>query len=375
MKITIVQGAFLPIPPFLGGAVEKMWYSLAKEFINQGHEVIYISKRYLGSVTFELDNGINHIRVKGYKTPSSLILLKILDLFYSIRILKKIPNNSDIIVSNTFWLPILLSSKNKRKCLIDVARIPKGQMKFYIKNAILRANSNVVSKAIKSEISSKFYEKVVMIPNTLPFKNIEKIDFELKQKIILYTGRIHPEKGIDILIESFKLLKNNDWQLLLVGPYSVESGGGGVNYLNYLKSKSIDSNIIFHEPIFNPGELNSIYLKSSIFVYPSIAEKGETFGVSPLEAMSCGCATIVSDLDCFKDFVLTDINGLIFDHRSKDKIQNLFNQLIKLIENPKLLNSLSSEAIKVNLSHSNETIANIFLDEFQKIISSNSLAE
>jgi hypothetical protein len=89
MKITIVQGAFLPIPPVLGGAVEKMWYNLAKEFVNQGHEVIYISKRYLESSTLELDNGINHIRVKGYKTPSSLILLKILDLFYSSRALKK----------------------------------------------------------------------------------------------------------------------------------------------------------------------------------------------------------------------------------------------------------------------------------------------
>jgi len=205
------------------------------------------------------------------------------------------------------------------------------------------------------------------------FEQIEKIDFALKQKIILYTGRIHPEKGIDILIESFKLLKNNDWQLYLVGPYSVEGGGGGINYLNYLKSISIDSNIIFREPIFNANKLNSIYLKSSIFVYPSIAEKGETFGVSPLEAMSCGCVTIVSNLECFKDFIFPDINGLIFDHRSKDRIQNLFNILVKLIENPILLHSLSREALKVNITHSNETIAANFLNEFEKIITSNSL--
>jgi hypothetical protein len=26
MKITIIQGAFLPVPPLLGGGVEKMWF-------------------------------------------------------------------------------------------------------------------------------------------------------------------------------------------------------------------------------------------------------------------------------------------------------------------------------------------------------------
>lgn len=371
MKITIVQGAFLPIPPILGGAVEKMWFGLAKEFVNQGNEVSYISKRYSGISNFEFDNGINHTRVKGYKTPSNVILLKILDLLYSIRVLKFIPNNSDIIISNTFWLPILLSSKNKKKCLIDVQRMPKGQLKFYIDNAMLRANSNVVVNAIKSEIKAKYYGKVVMIPNTLPFKNIQKIDFSLKQKIILYTGRIHPEKGIEILIESFKLLKNKEWKLLLVGPYSIEAGGGGNDYLQYLKTKSNGLNIIFNEPIFNADELNSTYLKSSIFVYPSVAERGETFGVSPLEAMSCGCATIVSDLECFKDFLIPNINGLSFDHRSVDKINNLFIQLIKLIENPKLLQILSYEALKVNQTHSNEVIAKDFLEEFEKIKLSN----
>jgi glycosyltransferase involved in cell wall biosynthesis len=371
MKITIVQGAFLPIPAELGGAVEKMWYGLAKEFVNQGHEVNYISKSYLGFVNKEKKEGINHIRVKGYKTPSSGIVLKLLDLLYTLRAVRKIAKDTDIIISNTFWLPILLSDDNKKKCLLDIARLPKGQMKFYTQNSRLRANSSPVAKAIKNEIAIKYHEKVVMIPNTLPFKNTGQIDFSKKENIILYTGRIHPEKGLDILIKAFISLNTNHWELLIVGPYSTEAGGGGDSYLNGLKVLSQNRNVKFMEPIFDIDKLNKIYAKASIFVYPSVAEKGETFGVSPLEAMSWGCATIVSDLECFKDFLIHNKNGLCFDHRSDEKAEILANYLNNLINKSELRESMAKQGLSVNKTHSNEVLSKVFLAEFQSIIKNN----
>ncbi|WP_264565357.1 glycosyltransferase family 4 protein [Flavobacterium sp. N3904] len=367
MKITIVQGAFFPIPPLLGGAVEKMWYLLAKEFVNRGHEVTYISKSYNGFLNVESKGGINHIRVKGYNTPSSGFVLKILDLFYTLRAVRKIANNTDIIISNTFWLPILLSSNQKKKCMIDVARMPKGQMRFYTKNARLRANSSPVAKAIKDEIKAEYFDKVIMIPNTLPFKNTTAVDFSKKEKIILYTGRIHPEKGLDILIKSFVSLDAIDWQLLIVGPYSIETGGGGDAYLQELKQLAQNSNVEFVDPIFDIDKLSEVYAKASVFVYPSVAEKGETFGVSPLEAMSWGCATIVSNLDCFKDFLIHNKNGLCFDHRLEEKAEILKQYLKDLINNPKLRNDLAREGIKVNDTHSTEKLATEFLNEFESM--------
>ena len=368
MKITIVQGAFLPVPPLMGGAVEKMWYGLAKEFVNQGHEVNYISKSYDGLLNAEKEEGINHVRVKGYKTPLSGVVLKFFDLLYTLRTVRKIQENTDVIISNTFWLPIFLSKNQKSKCMIDVQRMPKGQMRFYTQNVRLRANSSPVSKAIKNEIQDKYFDKVVMIPNTLPYKNTGTIDFSKKEKKIVYTGRIHPEKGLDILIESFASLKTIDWELLIVGPYATEAGGGGVPYLQKLKKLAKNSNVKFLEPIFDIAKLNEIYLKASIFVYPSVAEQGETFGVSPLEAMSWGCATIVSDLDCFKDFLIHNNNGLCFDHRSENRVEILNQCLADLINNPKLMNDLATAGTQVNETHSTEKIATEFLNEFESMI-------
>jgi len=367
MNITIVQGAFLPVPPLMGGAVEKRWYSLAKEFVKKGHEVNYISKSYGGLLNIENDDGINHIRVKGYNTPSSGIILKVLDLLYTLRAINKITSKTEIIVSNTFWLPILLSNSKKNKCMIDVARMPKGQMRFYTQNARLRANSSPVLKAIKEEINKKYFNKVVMIPNFLPFKSTGLVDFSKKEKIILYTGRIHPEKGLHILIKSFAILETKDWKLLIVGPYSTETGGGGEAYLKQLKELAQKSNVVFMEPIFDISKLNEIYLIASIFVYPSVAEQGETFGVSPLEAMSWGCATIVSNLECFKDFLIHNKNGLCFDHRSENRIEILNQYLKDLISNPELINDLATAGLVVNETHSTEKLAADFLNEFESM--------
>ena len=82
MKITIVQGAFLPVPPILGGAVEKIYFMLGQEFVNLGHEVIHISKSHQSLKNIETLNGVSHIRVKGFSTPKSILVLKFYDLIY-----------------------------------------------------------------------------------------------------------------------------------------------------------------------------------------------------------------------------------------------------------------------------------------------------
>ncbi|HEX8350807.1 MAG TPA: hypothetical protein VF598_12665, partial [Hymenobacter sp.] len=103
MKITILQGAFLPVPPKLGGAVEKMWFALGKDFVRQGHEVVHISRMYGDMPAEEWINGVLHKRVSGYATPSSGLRLKWLDLLYTLRVRAIIPSDSDVVVTNTFW--------------------------------------------------------------------------------------------------------------------------------------------------------------------------------------------------------------------------------------------------------------------------------
>src|SRR3982074_777593 len=110
MKITIVLGAFLPVPPIMGGAVEKVWFALSQELARGCHrlchEVVLVSRALPELPRSETRDGVKHLRVRGFDTPRSLLWLKFLDLIYSIQTMSILPK-ADIIVTNTFWLPML----------------------------------------------------------------------------------------------------------------------------------------------------------------------------------------------------------------------------------------------------------------------------
>src|SRR4051794_11725604 len=124
MKITIVQGAFFPVPPIRGGAVEKIWYQLGREFASRGHTVMHISRNHDEPVVASEDSAVCYRRVRGYDQPANRLLLKWRDLIYSSRACRLVPK-SDVIVTNTFWAPILM--RRCRGIYVNVERMPKGQ--------------------------------------------------------------------------------------------------------------------------------------------------------------------------------------------------------------------------------------------------------
>src|SRR5437868_7628952 len=54
--------------------------------------------------------------------------------------------------------------------------------------------------------------------------------------------------------------------------------------------------------------------RHTLFPYTTLFR---SFGLAPLEAMADGCAVLVSNLDCFHDFIRDGETGFIFDHRTK----------------------------------------------------------
>jgi glycosyltransferase involved in cell wall biosynthesis len=367
MKITILQGAFLPVPPLLGGAVEKMWFALGKDFVLQGHEVVQISRSYADLPAEEWIDGVLHKRVAGYATPASGTLLKWYDFLYTMRARSAVPADSDVVISNTFWAPVLLPAALRRRCIPDVQRMPKGQMKLYKGSARLRANSTPVADAIRRELPADQHGRVIMVPNPLPFQEPPTLDLAAKKPVLLYAGRIHPEKGLDLLIKAFRQL-DTTWKLQLVGPFETSAGGGGTAYLDELKQLAGPADIEFVGPVYDMAALNQYYAEAAVFVYPSVAEQGETFGLAPLEAMAWGCAPIVSNLDCFHDFIRHEHNGLIFDHRDARAVELLAEAIARVQADASLRMTLAERALGVRQTHSIAVIAKQFLEEFARAV-------
>lgn len=366
MKITVIQGAFFPVPPIMGGAVEKMWYLLGQKFAARSHEVVHVSKKCAELPDYELVQGVTYVRVGGYESPANRIFYKLLDCIYTFRAIRAVPDDTDVVVTNTFWAPLLLPLFRSARIYVDVARMPKGQMRLYRAAARLRANSTPVAKAISKELTANRQFQVGMIPNPLPYNATDSVDLSRKDHSILFCGRIHPEKGLELLSKAASALPSG-WTLSIVGPWQTAAGGGGAAYLKAMMSHFDASKVRFIEPIYDIEKLNLLYKAAAIFVYPSVAEKGETFGLAPLEAMAWGAVPVVSDLACFKDFIVDGENGLIFNHRCHDASEKVAECISRLIDDPALRSRLGEQAIKVRTTHSPDAIADLFLADFARM--------
>jgi glycosyltransferase involved in cell wall biosynthesis len=369
VKITIVMGAFLPVPPIMGGAVEKAWFALAQEFARRGHEMVQISRATPGLPAEEVIAGVKHLRVRGYDTPGSLVWLKFLDLMYSRRALRA-ASSSDIIVTNTFWAPVLSRNQRRGKLYVHVARFPKGQMRLYRHAARLQAPSQSVADAIRAEAPEA---TVKVIPYPRPDTASGDLpEFAEREKTILYVGRVHPEKGVHLLIEAFVRLPERvhaKWKLVIVGPMETRLGGGGDPYRTQLERAAGEAKnqIELRGPIFGAAELEQQFRAASLFVYPSLAERGETFGLAALEAMAHGCPVLVSSLGCFHDFVEEGVTGFFFDHRLPDPAKDLSNKIAQILEDEALLGRVSEAGWRKSAAYALPRVAEQFLDDFAEL--------
>ena len=102
--------------------------------------------------------------------------------------------------------------------------------------------------------------------------------------VLLYVGRLAPEKNVKTLSQAFELLHGNDhgrFHLLIVGDgplrelvRELADQTGQVTWLPYCA---------------DPAELARLYRAADLFVHPSIQE---TFGLVALESQACGTPVV-----------------------------------------------------------------------------------
>lgn len=371
LKISILQGAFFPVPPVRGGAVEKLWTGLAIEFARAGHDVFQVSRAVPELPATSLEQGVKHLRVPGYDQPTNTLRLKLRDLLYTRRALKVMPE-ADILVTNTFWAP-WLARPDQGAIYVSVERMPKGQMKFYRKAARLRACSQAVADGIVGQAPA-MRDRVKVVPNPLPFLPSTEVDWGKKETEIVYVGRIHPVKGVEMLLQAFLKAKARgdlgpDWKLTFVGPAEEGKGGGGVDWWESVLGAHGDKSVKWVGPIFQTEALNAFYRRARIIAYPTWDEKGEAMPIAPLEGMAWGCVPVVSGLACFKDYIVPSRNGVIFNHKIENATEALSAALVVAAGDGGA--DLSRRAVRVRESHGLASIADHFVADFRSLMKKN----
>lgn len=373
MKIAIATGPWFPVPTLQGGATPRLWQGLAEAFAAEGHHVTILCRAYPGQPEREIINGVHYKRQGGFPQSANIWWDLIKDLIYALLIFPTLPE-ADILVINDFWLPVFAPLRRKvGKVVVSVGRFPKGQFGLYGKVDLIAVLTKAIYKGIAQQTPSAI-PRMRIIPNPVDTRLFHppeqpRSHNENTERVFLYVGRIHPEKGLDLLIDAFILLSQNvsSIRLRIVGPMLESQGGGGEKYFNSLKAKAEGYAIEFLAPIFDPQELSDVYREADYFCYPSLAEKGEAFPVAPLEAMATGLIPIVSNIDCFKEYIEAGETGFYFNHKSENAFQDLSNTMRLVLEDWKNSQQVSSKTSQAALAYSYSQIAGIYLQEFRNL--------
>jgi alpha-1,6-mannosyltransferase len=104
--------------------------------------------------------------------------------------------------------------------------------------------------------------------------------------LVLYAGRLAPEKNLHLLVETMVLLEEaapGAFHLLVAGEGSLRVG------LERECSRRIPGAACFLGHIAGRNALAEIYANTDIFIHPN---PREPFGIAPLEAMAAGLALV-----------------------------------------------------------------------------------
>lgn len=378
MNITIVTGFFLPVPPVRGGATEKIWYRLAREFVAAGHRVTFISRSWPDFPQRETIDGVSHIRVRGVHHTRSLPLNLWHDFWWGVRVSRVLPS-ADVVICNSPTLPAWLgfARPSAERVVAVVARMPKGQGRAYGRVDLILALSAAVATSLRAE-NPQLADRIVPFPFPIDWPlhaRAGKRDPATSPITIGYIGRVHPEKGLRLLLSAAAQLVSRvdlpPWNLEIIGPVDVPAGGGGQEFYDALKhdfGKALGERLRFSGPEFDAEKLALRYGAIDIFCYPSLADRGETFGVAVAEAMAAGCAPVVSNLACFQELVHDNDTGLVFDQAASNAGEQLASALARLLSDAQLRCELGARAQQHSRRFDFTACAGTVLDDLQRVV-------
>jgi len=348
MKILMIIDRYIPI----WGGAENQLKQLIPYFKNKGCEIKILTRRWYKSLKRQEIIGGNNVYRIG--VPSTNFFSTITYLFGLLRFCIKNRKNIDIIHTHGAatlgaigsFLGNIINKPNIAK-IATAGRIPILQNSIFgklILNTLKKSNAIIcLSNEIYGELKSINIpdEKIKHIKNAVdhnrftPAAQIEKNQFREKRNfgkddpIILFSGRLVPRKGIDILIDVWpKVIKKfPNARLLIIGSGKTQADSLEEKIKNQCSQQKL-SNIYFEGEVIDPEKY---YSAADILVFPS---KKEGFPNVLLEAMSCQLAIIASRIGGATDLIINNQTGILFDNEDteslKEKIESLLNNKNKI---------------------------------------------
>ena len=244
-------------------------------------------------------------------------------------------------------LPVGLSVSERNDPAKQELAFPWNNLRkvYYNKAHIVSANSLGAFDSMRNYVDSS---KFIYIPNPVlePAKqSLKKLRQTKSGKAILTIGRLHPQKGQDVLLRAFAAsgLSLEGWHLYIAGTGELDK------FLDELsKSLQLENSVTFLGHVKDPFEYYGI---ADIFVLPSLYEGMPNV---LLEAMSCSLPIITTKASSgIVDLIDHNENGLLVKTGDENELRNA---ILLLAENRTIRYKLGKKARETILQYNLPTI-------------------
>jgi glycosyltransferase involved in cell wall biosynthesis len=359
------------------GGIENYLYYVSKTLEEMGHRpVILCEKHDHELLAFEKHKEISIIRHPYYDVSKRMLFVKPKIVAEKLKhFISSNVGNIDLIISRyphycfattelelgipifyippaVFWKQLNKASSNlsiKARVFNFIWRNTLDEME---KESILRSSRTIVFSKNNANSLADYYrlrgfDFHVLYPGVDldRFKRgkdptlLKELNIDKKKTVLLYVGRLPPEKNVDRLLREFGSLGRDDVKLVIIGDGS-EKG----------RLEGMSSALGVREKVMFMGMRNDVerfYSVADIFISPS---KYEPFGQVILEAMASGLPCIafkrvVPEYEVASEEIIENsITGFCVDPSNKDEFQE---KLRYLIDHPDIRKEMGTKGRKV----------------------------
>lgn len=383
MKIAILTSGILPVPAVQGGAVENLIdYYLEYNNLHQLHNITVYSIAPPHPIP---QTDTPHVHYHYIDTKSLIHRMKrawyvrthhegyynaYIEYFFNetLKDIKKQQYDA-IILENRPGYALPLSKVTDAKLIIHLHNdFLNSKSKNAVEIAQVTDTVVTVSDFIKQRVETILSQqlKVTTVHNGIDLQRFQNatplsrssLGFTEKDFIVVYSGRINPEKGVKELIQAFKRLKDYpEIKLMIIGGSFFGNEQGNDPFIQSLQAeaKEICNHIIFTG--FIPyNQIPSYLSMANVAVIPSIWD--DPFPTTILEAMATGLPIIATHSGGIKE--ACEQCAIIIEKNSV--IEDLYTSILRLYNTPALCTSMSENGLTVSQQYAKERYAKDFFN-------------
>lgn len=323
-------------------------------------------KPYLENLIYDLEIIYNTLRLNSFTLYNRVNLLhlhyvNLIPCAYFLRRLTRIP-----IVATIHWCPLEYPPEFASE-LWHTRFFSNHQAQLFTNGLGNITKIISPSKYIADIIKRRCDINSVIIPNTICIEEFQSLPgkeetrkalgIKADNHLILTTGRLVPQKGLNFLIEAIQYITQKDplAKLIVVG-----AGPSKEMLVNLMKELGL-KNVTFLGYV-RRALFRKLLAVADIYVSPTLYE---TFGVGVLEALASGLPIVTTNICSLPEIVEDGINGFLVPPKDP---YSLSEAVLRLLNNDSLRARIREKNLKKARKYSTDVIFPQILEVYEEAI-------